>query len=248
MSRYTSSTARVREAAAIRRAQLEQEVRERTRMSIDELKRVQDTLLEGVGSRAVLDVEQRVAELARNGAPIADAQAMLGGLSSSPLFGSVADASSLTSMRGELTHVSQQLAVGERLVVARAVESSLQEMYASVERVDIDGAVGFEARRDHEVVVVGVQDGGTVTTDFINAPDCAASQRDLDERIRAKGIDQSPTEHVSHDGDGGSLVKAARSVRETSLAAGVAQHLRPRAASGWKPPSASMTTGQRIAR
>lgn len=122
-----------------------------------------------------------------------------------------------------LSTVTADLGRAERLALADVSAQSLNALGYDVTRADGLGTTAFEARREHEVLLVVVRDGGELTTDHAEVPGdaCVDRQHDLMAELQRRGVAIEEGFSVRHDRpSGGSPIAAAARADGTSLARG----------------------------
>ena len=115
----------------------------------------------------------------------------------------------------------------ERLAVAEAMSLGLTELGYNLICAEGSYTSAIEASRGHEKVLVIVNDGGEVTTDWVGLTDhrCVDRQSDLKEAVARHGVDLSETKaSLHHDSRGGQTIAAAARQHAESLAEGAVQH------------------------
>ena len=135
--------------------------------------------------------------------------------------------SELTAVSGLLddAFVSAELEVSrmEREVTSAAAALALPELGYFITRADSDQATAFEARRDHEVLLLVIKDGGLIETDHagLNGDACGERQEALSTQMAHHGVHLQETSHIRHDDpNGGAQIALAARERAGSLAAG----------------------------
>jgi hypothetical protein len=87
-----------------------------------------------------------------------------------------------------------------------------------------DVATGIELRREHEILLLRVANGGAVDFDHAGLADaaCGDSQRELEQGVARRGITLIRREQTDHGRvQGGNLIRAAAARRDPSLARAV---------------------------
>jgi hypothetical protein len=143
--------------------------------------------------------------------------------------------SARTALGTALSEASAAIGAATRDITAQAFTAAGQELGYTVSTCRGDVATGIELRRDHEVVLMRVDDDGAVESDHagLAGSACGDRQRELEEAAARQGvvITHRDEQHHSSAG-GGDLIRTAASRRDPSLARAVALIARPAVASG----------------
>jgi hypothetical protein len=237
----------VARAAALEAAIRRNHCTRQAQSAVDHLGRAQSALLAGMGSSQISAVGQHVRILTATGeATPAQLQASLTPLGSHEIFLPVLAAATPVELTRALSTAADVLAKAERVVVADTVEETLLSLYHHVERVDTDAGTGFTAQRGSEVIVLGVADGGLITSDQVGAVDCRANHDAIIRGMRKRGVEVSDSEEEPHDPHhDGALIRRARARDANSLARGAAKAVAPR--KSWLTETDSTAVGRQVA-
>lgn len=146
-------------------------------------------------------------ELLANAEPAADS----GALTSSAQAG-LADA---------LATADAVIAAATRDITAEAFAAAGAELGYAVSVCRGDLATGIELRREHEILLLRVDDGGSVESDHAGLVDatCGDRQVELERAAARRGIALTRRDQDDHGtADGGKLIRAAAARRDPSLA------------------------------
>jgi hypothetical protein len=111
----------------------------------------------------------------------------------------------------------------ERVVVTEGLAAGLRDLGYSLTRASGAATSAIEASRGHEKVLVVVEDGGMVTTDWAGLRDgrCLDRQAELEAAAGRYGIDLGETKpSLHHDPRGGQTIAAAGRRHAANLAEG----------------------------
>jgi len=225
MSTYTSNAARVAQARALQEAIRRRRQTAQARAAADQLTRAQSALLAGLGSAQITALAEQVdLRLSHSEVTPDELRTSLQPLGDHAVFRPVLEATTPVGLGLALNGAAQTLAVAERVVVADVLHDTLFDLYDHVDRFDGDDGTGFTAQRGNELIVIGVADGGGITTDQVGALDCQSNHEAVMNGVRERGIELTDTESAPHDPDvEGTLVRRARALGGTNLAMGAAK-------------------------
>lgn len=108
-----------------------------------------------------------------------------------------------------------------RDITAEAFAEAGAELGYAVSVCRGDVATGIELRREHEIVLLRVEDGGSVESDHAGLADgtCGDRQRELEQAAARRGITLTHRDQEDHGtAAGGKLILAAAARRDPSLA------------------------------
>jgi len=136
-----------------------------------------------------------------------------------------AAASAREALGSALSTASAAIGAATRDITAEAFTTAGRELGYTISVCRGDAATGIELRRDHELMLMRVDDGGAVESDHAGLPGGAGGdrQRELEEAAARRGVVITRRDERRHSsGRGGELIRAAAGRRDPSLARAVA--------------------------
>ena len=152
------------------------------------------------------------------------------------LFGQVNSLLNSTSLAGDLPVIASSVQQGitsalaeAEAAIATAVRDATAEAFAeagaelgyTVSVCRGPEATGLEMRRDHEILLLRIADGGAVESDHagLAGAACGDRQRDLEHAAARRGITLTGRQQEDHgSAQGGTLIRLAAARRDPSLA------------------------------
>lgn len=134
-----------------------------------------------------------------------------------------------------LSMASAAIGAATRDITAEAFTAAGRELGYTIAVCRGDVATGIELRRDHELVLMRVDDDGAVESDHagLAGSECGDRQRELEEAAARRGVVITRRDEQRHaSARGGELIRAAAGRRDPSLARAVALSARPAAPPG----------------
>lgn len=131
-----------------------------------------------------------------------------------------------------LSMASAAIGAATRDITAEAFTAAGRELGYTIAVCRGDVATGIELRRDHELVLMRVDDDGAVESDHagLAGSECGDRQRELEEAAARRGVVITRRDEQRHaSARGGELIRAAAGRRDPSLARAVALSARPAA-------------------
>ena len=150
-----------------------------------------------------------------------------------------------------LTTASAAIGATTRDITAEAFTEAGRELGYTISVCRSDVATGIELRRDHELVLMRVDDDGTVESDHAGlvGSACGDRQRELEEAAARRGLVITHRDEQRHSSArGGELIRAAAGRRDPSLARAVALSARPAVPPGPRRPVSAGPEQRRPAR
>lgn len=141
-----------------------------------------------------------------------------------------AAASARDALGSALSTASAAIGAATRDITAEAFTAAGRELGYTISVCRGDVATGIELRRDHELVLMRVDDDGAVDSDHAGlvGSACGDRQRELEEAAARRGVVITHRDEQRHSStDGGDLIRAAAGRRDPSLARAVALNVRP---------------------
>jgi hypothetical protein len=129
-----------------------------------------------------------------------------------------------------LSTASAAIGAATRDIAAEAFMAAGRELGYTISVCHGDVATGIELRRDHELMLMRVDDDGVVESDHAGLADstCGDRQRELEEAAARRGLAITHRdEQRNSSAQGGELIRAAAGRRDPSLARAVALSVRP---------------------
>jgi hypothetical protein len=146
-----------------------------------------------------------------------------------------AAASAREALGSALSTASAAIGAATRDITAEAFTEAGRELGYTISICRGDVATGIELRRDHELVLMRVDDDGVVESDHAGlvGSACGDRQRELEEAAARRGVVITRRDEQRHSSArGGELIRAAAGRRDPSLARAVALSARPAVPSG----------------
>jgi hypothetical protein len=130
-------------------------------------------------------------------------------------------ASALTELAAAVAAAGARLATATRDIIAGAFTRAAAELDYTVSVCRGATATGVELRRENELVLLRIKDGGDVDVDHAGLIDAVSGQQQLglEQAIEHRGITLTKRRQRYHDAaDGGELIAAAAARGDASLA------------------------------
>jgi hypothetical protein len=146
-----------------------------------------------------------------------------------------AAASAREALGRALSTASAAIGAATRDITAGAFTEAGRELGYTISVCRGDVATGIELRRDHELVLMRVDDDGAVESDHagLAGSACGDRQRELEEAAARLGVVITRRDEQRHSSArGGELIRAAADRRDPSLARAVALSVPPVVSSG----------------
>jgi len=151
-------------------------------------------------------------------------------------------ASLQTGLAGAVAVADARVTATARDITASAFAESGRELGYTASLCRAEAATGVELRREHEVVLIRVHDGGEVEFDHAGLFDAACGERQLklEQGAERRGVTLTQRNQHYHDAPGGGeLIAAAGASGDPSLA-------RATALAAEQPATQQASTGRRI--
>jgi hypothetical protein len=154
-------------------------------------------------------------------APLARARDILAGSGAAAANPSALITSARVELASAVTMASSAIAGATRDVTAEAFAGAGTELQYAVSVCRGSTTTGVELRREHEVMLLRIHDGGLIESDHAGLVDstCGDRQRELEETVARRGVELTGRKQLNHGAyHGGELISAAATRGDPSLA------------------------------